>query len=147
MTPDVNVLIAAFRQDHPHHAVARQWLEEALLSCQSGAVFSVLPMVAAGFLRLTTHAKVFVQPTPPGHALAFIHTLLSIPGVVMLPLSGEWKHFTALCSEHQLMGNAIPDAWIAASVRHHHLHLTTFDKGFRRFLEPSRLTLLATSLA
>lgn len=142
MTPDVNVLVAAFRQDHPHHAVARQWLKETLLTCQSGATFSILPMVAAGFLRLVTHAKVFVQPTPSEDALAFLHALLSIPGVKLLPLSGEWTHFTALCAGHRLMGNAIPDAWIAASVRHNHLHLVTFDKGFRRFLKPGRLTIL-----
>jgi predicted nucleic acid-binding protein len=30
----------------------------------------------------------------------------------------------------------------AASVRHHHLHLVTFDKGFRRYLKPGRLTVL-----
>lgn len=50
----------------------------------------------------------------------------------------------ALCSEYHLTGNAIPDAWIAASVHHHRLHLTTFDKGFRRFLNPGRLTILHT---
>ena len=144
MTPDVNVLVAAFRQDHPHHAAAWQWLEEALLACQSGAILSILPMVASGFLRLATHPKVFVQPTPPEDALAFLHALLSIPGVEMLPLSGEWTHFAALCAEHRLTGNAIPDAWIAASALHHHLHLITFDKGFRRFLKPGRLTVLNT---
>jgi predicted nucleic acid-binding protein len=29
MTPDVNVLIDAFRRDHQHHAVAVQWLDGA----------------------------------------------------------------------------------------------------------------------
>lgn len=28
MTPDVNVLIAASRSDHPHHKAAYAWLEE-----------------------------------------------------------------------------------------------------------------------
>ena len=35
MTPDVNVLVAASRTDHPHHAAARQWLEEALPACEA----------------------------------------------------------------------------------------------------------------
>lgn len=29
MTPDINVLVAAFRRDHQHHAVALQWLDGA----------------------------------------------------------------------------------------------------------------------
>ena len=39
-------------------------------------------------------------------------------------------------------GNAIPDAWIAAAAHHHHLHLVTFDKGFRKLLKPSMVTVL-----
>ena len=29
MTPDVNVLVAAYRPDHPYHLPARAWLEDA----------------------------------------------------------------------------------------------------------------------
>jgi predicted nucleic acid-binding protein len=36
MTPDVNVLIAAFRRDHQHHAVAFQWFYGARLACVEG---------------------------------------------------------------------------------------------------------------
>ncbi len=32
MTPDVNVLVAAPRSDHPHHELARAWLEQALMA-------------------------------------------------------------------------------------------------------------------
>ena len=38
MTPDVNVLVAASRSDHPHHWVAHSWLQDALAACnQSNA--------------------------------------------------------------------------------------------------------------
>ncbi|WP_265289311.1 PIN domain-containing protein [Verminephrobacter eiseniae] len=30
MTPDVNVLVAASRSDHPHHGTARIWLEKSI---------------------------------------------------------------------------------------------------------------------
>jgi hypothetical protein len=62
MTPDVNVLVAASRADHPHHGVARIWLEGALYSAETGAVLTLMPMVLANFLRL-------VQPEnlPAGH--------------------------------------------------------------------------------
>ena len=71
MTPDVNVLVAASRADHPHHVVARRWLSGVLADCQDGQTLEILPMVATGFLRLVTHPKVFVQPTPVSEATGF----------------------------------------------------------------------------
>jgi hypothetical protein len=68
MTPDVNILVAASRQDHPHHERAPGWLEEAI---NGGSSLAILPMVASGFLRLVTHPKVFLAPTPINEALKF----------------------------------------------------------------------------
>jgi predicted nucleic acid-binding protein len=42
MTPDVNVLVAASRADHPHHGVARAWLEGADSSSETGAVLTLM---------------------------------------------------------------------------------------------------------
>jgi TIR domain len=36
MTPDVNVLVAASRSDHPHHGPALTWLDAALDDCEKG---------------------------------------------------------------------------------------------------------------
>jgi predicted nucleic acid-binding protein len=47
MASDVNVLVAASRSDHPHHAVARTWLEETLAAAEGGAAFTLMPMVLA----------------------------------------------------------------------------------------------------
>jgi uncharacterized protein len=77
MTPDVNILVAAFRADHPHHTTARNWLEQALTQAASGATFSVMPMVTASFLRLVTSPKIFQQPTPTADAVSFVDALLS----------------------------------------------------------------------
>jgi len=52
MTPDVNVLVAASRADHPHDAVALGWLKAALQAAGAGAAFTLMPMVLASFLRL-----------------------------------------------------------------------------------------------
>ena len=63
VTPDVNVLVAAFRADHPHHRSALDWLNQARAACEAGrAPLRVLPMVLCGFLRLVTNPKVFAQP-------------------------------------------------------------------------------------
>lgn len=142
MTPDVNILVAASRQDHPHHALALAWLEKALDSCTTGQVLAILPMVASGFLRLVTHPKVFLEPTPINAAQAFLRAVLDTPGVALLPLGDEWPLFEQLCTKHGLTGNAIPDAWIAAAAQAHHRHLVTFDKGFRRLMKTSRVTVL-----
>jgi hypothetical protein len=142
MTPDVNVLVAASRQDHPHHGPALAWLEEALANSAEGRPLAVLPMVASGYLRLVTHPKVFVEPTPVDAALAFLRAVLDSPDVILTSLGDEWPEVERLCARHGLAGNAIPDAWIAAAVQSHHLHLATFDKGFRKLLKPSMVTVL-----
>jgi toxin-antitoxin system PIN domain toxin len=140
VTPDVNVLIAASRRDHPHHARALNWLETTLSTPQPP--LAILPMVASGFLRLVTHPKVFVEPTPPEAAVSFMRAVLDTPGVQIPALGEEWPLLEHLCLRLGLTGNDIPDAWIAAAVQTHHLHLVTFDKGFRRLLKPSQITLL-----
>lgn len=142
MTPDVNVLVAGSRLDHPHNGPALAWLDAALEDCEKGRPLAVYPMVAAGFLRLVTHPKVFVRPTPHGAALAFLRAVLNSPGVEMPRLGNEWFVFERLCEHHRLTGNDIPDAWIAAAVLAHHDHLVSFDKGFRRFLKTNEFTLL-----
>lgn len=144
MTPDVNILLAASRRDHVHHAPALEWLESALEASSATQPIAILPMVASGFLRLATHPKVFVEPTPIKAAQAFLHAILDAPGVTLLPLGEEWSLFEKLCTQHKLTGNAIPDAWIAAAALSHHLQLVTFDKGFRRLMKSSLVTVLPT---
>ena len=64
MTPDVNVLVAASRDDHTHHEIAIKWLHQSLAACEDGATFRLLPMVTAAFLRLTTNPRIFPKATP-----------------------------------------------------------------------------------
>ena len=90
MTPDINVLVAASRADHPHHGIAREWLEAALEACASGGSLEILPMVAAGFLRLVTNARVFPDPTPIKDAVAFLDALFGTQGVEIAESHREW---------------------------------------------------------
>lgn len=142
MTPDVNVLVAASRGDHPQHAVARHWLEDALGAAGSGAAFSLMPMVVASFLRLVTSPKIFKLATPADDAVAFVDALLACPGVQLAPLGPEWPKLRQLCIDKQLGGNDVPDAWLAAAVAHLGEHLVTFDRVFKRLLSRSSFTLL-----
>lgn len=142
MTPDVNVLIAAHREDHEHHRTALEWLERALDHAERGARLFLLPMVIAGFTRLVTHPKVFPEPTPVAFAVDFVEAVLTAPGVQIAALGPEWPGFARLCRDRGLAGNTIPDAWIAAATRAAGLHLVTFDRDFSRLLDSCEFTLL-----
>jgi len=142
MTPDVNVLVAASRADHPHHGVARAWVEGAVSSSETGAVLTVMPMVLASFLRLVTSPKIFQQATPIEDAVAFVDALLASPGVELAALGPEWTRLRQLCLDKQLSGNDVPDAWVAAAVVQLGEHLVSFDRDFRKLLSRSQFTLL-----
>jgi uncharacterized protein len=142
MTPDVNVLVAASRSDHPHHAVARRWLEEALRAAAAGAGMSLMPMVTARFLRLVTSPKIFVRPRPIESAIAFLDALIGAPGVRVADLGAEWPRLRQMCLERALGGNRLPDAWLAAAVVHLGEHLVSFDRDFKQLLGSRQFTLL-----
>jgi toxin-antitoxin system PIN domain toxin len=143
MTPDVNVLVAASRSDHPYHAVAHDWLEKAIGAARTGAGLTLMPMVLASFLRLVTSPKIFQLATPIEDAVAFIDALMASPGVQVAPLGPEWAKLRQLCLDKQLGDNDLPDAWLSAAVVHRGEHLVSFDRDFRKLLARSQFTLLA----
>ena len=142
MTPDVNVLVAASRADHPHHAPALAWLENALAEAAAGASFTLMPMVLASFLRLVSSPRIFRQPTPIDAAITFLDALLTADGVQLASLGPEWPGLRRLCLDKHLSGNDLPDAWLAAATLHLGEHLVSFDRDFRKWLARSRFTLL-----
>jgi toxin-antitoxin system PIN domain toxin len=142
MTPDVNVLLAAFRTDHPHHSVALNWLRSAITATTSGRSLVLLPMVVSGFIRLATHAKVFRSPAPTAAAVAFIDSLVASPGVEIAELGREWPAFRRSLLAQAARGNDVPDAWIAAAVQTLGENLITFDRDFSRVLGRGEWTLL-----
>ncbi len=99
-------------------------------------------MVAAGFLRIVTNSKAYAVPAPPAQAIAFLKSILDVPGVYMPELGSEWPTFEKMCVELDLRGNKGPDAWIAAAVVAGGFHLVTLDKGFARVLRRGQYTLL-----
>lgn len=142
MTPDVNVLVAASRADHPHHQVALSWLTETLTQTSARAHLKLLTTVVASFLQLVTHPRVFAKPTPTALAIAFIDGILASPGAAMMNVQDEWPKLRALCLDKKLTANALPDAWIAACVLQNKEILATFDRDFIALLPPKRLHLL-----
>jgi len=62
---DVNVLVYAYREDSPNHPAFRNWLSDLI---NSGEPFGVAALALSGFLRITTHPKIFNPPSPPEDA-------------------------------------------------------------------------------
>ena len=144
MTPDVNVLVAATREAHPHHPIARPWLERAVQQATRVAPVTLLPVVAVGYVRVATNRRLYAPPTPTVEALTVLAELLAAPHVRLGAHGDEWPRVVELCEAHGLAGDVLTDAWIAASVLQLNEHLVTFDRGFRRLLPPRHLTILAT---
>ena len=143
MTPDVNVLVAAFRADHPHHATARQWLDTTLAGPRT--TVCLLPVVVSGFLQLTTHKKVFKQPDPIEDVIAFVDALLAVASVSYQSNEAPWAKFRSICHDNRVEAPLVTDALIAASVLYHKETLVTFDRDFVHLLPKANLQLLAVS--
>ena len=130
LLPDVNVLLAAFRPDHPHHARAGHFLEQAFLGDESIGFSNA---VLASVVRLATNPRVFVHPDTTDAVCDFVDALLDEPGQIVAEGDQHWSHFSALCRQLQLRGNLVPDAHLAAIALDHRAELITFDRGFARF--------------
>jgi len=90
--------------------------------------------VVSGFLRVVTHPRIFLTPTPLDAAIAFVEALRAEPhAVVLAPGRRHWDIFTRLCREAGARGNLVPDAYLAALAIEHGAEFVTADRHFARF--------------
>lgn len=128
---DVNVVLAAHRDDHPHHSVVRGWFDDLLAADEP---FTVPTPVWASFLRLATNRRIFPVPTPLSEAFAFLDATCSQPN--HLHTGPGPRHLTILrkqCEEAAARGDLVPDAVIAALAVEHSCTVATLDRDFARF--------------
>ena len=130
-TPDVNILVNAFRSDVEDHLLCRNWIERQL---NASSQFALIPNVMSGFLRIVTHPRLFKHPSSRSEAMAFCQVLIDSemsqwigPGV------RHWDIFRALCEEGDARGNLIPDAWLAAVAIENGCEWVSLDRDFARF--------------
>jgi len=81
ISPDVNVLVCAARDDAPRHPEYRAWLDEALAAQEPMAISE---LVRSGVLRVLTNPRVFNPPLPMIDAAAYVGALRDHPRVVPL---------------------------------------------------------------
>ncbi len=137
---DVNVVVAAFRDDHPGHEVARGWLRHALDADRPVGVPSV---VWSSFARVVTNRRIYKRTTPADAAIAFIDAVSDDPGFVVIePGPLHRRLFAESLVEGGATGDLVPDAYLVAIAREHAAQIVTFDRDFARF--PSARHLLLT---
>lgn len=129
--PDVNVLVAAFRLEHPAHDESRAWLHAALASAEP---LGLSTSVATGVVRVLTNRRVFAKPDSPGEALVHLDTLRRNPSVLdVAPGPRHWDVFARLCRDADARGNLVSDAAHAAIAIEQGATLVTYDRDFARF--------------
>lgn len=129
--PDINLLIYAHNTLDPNHEAARRWWDERLAGPEGvGLAWIVL----LGFIRLSTHPRVFITPFQPEEALERVTEWLSLPHVAIIhPQDSHLDHFGKLISQAGVAGNLTTDAHLAALAIEHDLVLCTTDADFARF--------------
>ena len=128
---DVNILVAAHREDAEQHHTTRPWLESQLGN-PPGIALSDL--VLSGFVRVVTHPRIFKIPTPLKQALEFAADLRARSSVTIVrPGVSHWEIFLDLCRSADARGNLVPDAYHAALAIEYGLEWITFDRGFARY--------------
>lgn len=139
---DVNVLLYAHRRESPRHAEHLAWLQAAL---QGPEPFGVSEQVLASVVRLATHHRVYVEPSPTELVLEFCHAVRTGPAsVIVQPGDDHWQLFSELVRGAGARGNLVPDAYLAALAIEQGATLVTHDAGFARFSELRRAAPLST---
>lgn len=134
-TVDINVLLGAFFEGSQTHGSSVATIEKLRQSSQPLIIF---PVVAAGFIRISTSRRMSDNPASTALALSFLEALLSTPlNCVMDGGTKFWGEFSALVSYHSARDGDVTDCQIAASAIALGATMYSFDRGFARF---NRLT-------
>ena len=129
--PDVNVLLYAFRRDNPAHLHYRQWLDATL---NGEAAYAMSPQVLCSLIRISTHPRIFVQPSQLDEALAFSRVCMEQPHCqIVAPGPRHWAIFADLCRRAHASGNLVQDAWFAAVAIENGCEWITTDGDYSRF--------------
>jgi len=128
---DVNVVLAAHRDDHPQHVPVRRWFDALLAGDEP---FTIPTLVWGSFLRLATNRRIFAIPTPRTAAFAFVDTVCAQPHHLLTsPGSRHLALLSRLCAEADATGDLIPDAVLGAIALENGCEVATLDRDFARF--------------
>jgi toxin-antitoxin system PIN domain toxin len=131
MLLDANLLLYAVDRRSRFHSVASDWLTEQL----NGPRRIGIPWQSlVAFLRISTHPRASESPLTPEDALRYVDEWLSADAVwTPVPGARHAELLADLVGRHQLRGNLISDAHLAALALEHGLPLVSADSDFARF--------------
>jgi toxin-antitoxin system PIN domain toxin len=136
--PDINVWLALASRRHVHNEAAAHWFEGV---GREQAFFCRITQI--GLLRLLTNARVMgVDVISQSEAWKTYHRILSDSRVQFSSepagIDHLWQH---LSRGSYPAANLWTDAYIQAFAQLRELQVVSFDKGFRRFVDPEPLIL------
>lgn len=129
--PDANLLLYAYDQSSPFHSKAAAWCED-LMSSPSPVI--LLPVVVFGFVRISSHPRIFTNPLSVAEASVCVRSWLGRKQVRlhdMLPEDVETA--LSLLESAGTAGNLTTDAQIAAVALRLDAEVHTADLDFGRF--------------
>lgn len=131
MLVDANILLYAVDRTSPFHEAARSWLEEAL----NGDRRVGLPWQSTtAFLRIATHPRAMDHPLEPAAAWELVDAWLGAPtSFVPRPGPGHGAILHDLMTTHDIRGQLVSDAALAALCLEHGLAVVSADSDFARF--------------
>jgi uncharacterized protein len=130
---DANVLLYAWASDNPEHIPVMDWLTRLLESREPIA----LPWVTIwGFVRISTHARLWPNALSPQQAFSVVHEWLSQPGVIVLqPGPRHPEILERVVVQYSARGPLVTDAVLAALAIEHGASVASTDRDFARFTE------------
>jgi toxin-antitoxin system PIN domain toxin len=129
--PDVNILVHAFRSDSSDHDLCYKWLDEVV---NGNSRYGLSSQVLSGVIRVTTHPRIFLQPSSLAEVIEFCEAVMGQPHCVMVePGTQHWSIFVRFCKEADARGNLVPDAWYAALAIESGCEWVTLDRDYARF--------------
>ena len=129
--PDANLLLYAYDQSSPFHPKAAAWCER-IMSHSSPTI--LLPVVVFGFVRISTHSRIFTNPLSVAEASAHVRSWLDRKQVRLHDmLLEDVDAALALLEAAGTAGNLTIDAQIAAVALRLDAEVHTADLNFGRF--------------
>lgn len=133
MLVDANILLFAVDKSSRFHEAAAGWLTDQL----NGPARVGLPWQSlTAFLRISTHPRAAEHPLTPRDAWSHVESWLAAePAWVPTPTDRHAEILGGLIARHDLRGNLISDAELAALAIEHGLTMCSADTDFARFTE------------
>jgi len=98
------------------------------------AAYGISTQVLAGLVRISTHPRIYREPSTREEALAFCGAVLESDACTIIqPGARHWFIFVGLADRAKASGNLIQDAWFAALAIEAGCEWISTDRDYGRF--------------